>query len=62
MCLMADNPTERRAMTKVKLSDHKCGVCGRRLPSEQWVYSQHTGNRYCLPTQRDCKPKPKAAA
>lgn len=49
-------------MTKVKLSDHKCGVCGRRLPSEQWVYSQHTGNRYCLPTQRDCKPKPKAAA
>jgi hypothetical protein len=42
-----------------KLSEHRCGVCGRRLRQEQWVYSRHTGNRYCLPTVKDCRPKEK---
>lgn len=35
--------------TKVKLSTYRCAICRRRLPQEQWVYSRHTGNRYCLP-------------
>jgi hypothetical protein len=34
--------------TKVKLSEFRCALCRRRLPQEQYVYSRHTGNRYCL--------------
>jgi len=26
-----------------------CAACNRRLPPERWVYSQHTGARYCWP-------------
>ena len=40
--------------TKVKLSEHRCAICRRRLPTEQWVFSRHTGNRYCLPGAK-CK-------
>lgn len=40
---------------KQKLSDYRCAICRRRLPQEQWVYSRHTGNRYCLPGAK-CKP------
>jgi len=48
--------------TKVPLSDYRCAVCGKRLPKEQWVYSRHTGNRYCLPTNDKCKPRQKESA
>ena len=41
--------------TKVKLTDHRCAICRRKLPSEQWVFSRHTGNRYCLPGTK-CNP------
>ena len=27
--------------------EYRCGVCGRRLPHERWIYSRHTGSRYC---------------
>jgi len=43
---------------KQKLSQFRCALCGRKLPVEQYVYSRHTGNRYCLPTEK-CQPKPK---
>jgi len=42
---------------KVKLSQFRCALCGRKLPQEQYVYSRHTGARYCLPTEPKCKPK-----
>jgi len=41
-----------------KLSQFRCAICRRRLPQDQWVYSRHTGNRYCLPGVK-CEPKPK---
>jgi hypothetical protein len=44
-------------MPKVKLSQFTCGLCGRKLPVEQYVYSRHTGARYCLPGR--CKPRQK---
>jgi hypothetical protein len=46
--------------TKVKLSEHRCALCGRRLPQEQWVYSRHTDQRYCLEGQ--CKTDRKGKA
>ena len=33
---------------KVKLSQYRCAICRRKLPQDQWVYSRHTGNRYCF--------------
>jgi len=44
---------------KAKLSQFRCALCGRKLPQEQYVYSRHTGNRYCLPTRAECKPRRK---
>jgi len=44
---------------KVKLSQFRCALCGRKLPVEQYVYSRHTGARYCLPTEAKCKPRQK---
>jgi len=46
-------------MPKAKLSQFTCGLCGRKLPVEQYVYSRHTGARYCLPTEAKCKPRQK---
>lgn len=43
--------------TKAKrppLTEHRCAKCGRRLRKERWVYSRHTGNRYCWPGE-GCK-------
>jgi hypothetical protein len=37
------------AKPKPKFSQYVCGVCRRRLKVDRWVYSTHTGNRYCLP-------------
>ena len=30
-------------------SKHRCGRCNRRLRQDHWVYSTHTGKRYCWP-------------
>ena len=46
--------------TKVKLSQFRCALCGRKLPQEQWVFSRHSGNRYCLEGQ--CKTDRKVKA
>lgn len=45
---------------KRKKSRFRCAVCRRFLPQERWVYSQHTGNRYCLPGD-GCAKQPKAS-
>ena len=29
--------------------EYRCAVCRRKLRPERWVFSSHTGNRYCLP-------------
>jgi hypothetical protein len=32
-----------------------CAYCGRELEHEAWIYSRHTGARYCPPTDpRGC--------
>jgi len=41
-------PTESK-VKRPPLTDHRCACCGRRLRRECWVFSRHTGNRYCLP-------------
>lgn len=28
---------------------YRCNACGRQLPHQRWVYSRHTGSRYCWP-------------
>lgn len=38
-----------------------CGQCGRKLPHEQWVFSSHTGNRYCWPGHGCWTPAARAA-
>lgn len=37
--------------TKAAKIVHRCATpgCGRELKNEQWVYSSHTGLRYCPP-------------
>lgn len=35
---------------------YHCGDCGRKLPAERWVYSRHTGARYCTPGEGCQKP------
>ncbi len=35
------------ASAKPPLSKHVCGICGTKLRSEMWIYSQHTNQRYC---------------
>jgi len=42
---------------KVRYSQFRCGLCNRKLPVEQYVYSRHTGARYCLPGK--CKSRQK---
>jgi len=37
----APKPTSKRTYT--------CGVCAKTLKDERWIYSQHTGQRYCWP-------------
>lgn len=43
---------------------YQCGVCGKRRPAEQMIYSSHTGARYCKPKNgRLCKrPRVRKAA
>jgi len=31
-----------------KLTKFRCGLCGRRLPENEYVYSRFTNTRYCL--------------
>lgn len=31
------------------LRTYRCADCGRKLTAERWVYSRHTGARYCTP-------------
>ncbi len=41
-----------------KTTEYQCGVCGRRLPLDRWIYSRHTGARYCWPGEcRKTRPK-----
>jgi hypothetical protein len=28
---------------------YTCDRCGRKLKPERWIYSSHTGKRYCWP-------------
>ena len=28
---------------------YSCGSCGKTLKAERWIYSRHTGSRYCWP-------------
>lgn len=39
---------QTKTSTKTK-REYRCGQCGRRLKAERWVYSRHTGSRYCWP-------------
>ena len=32
---------------------YTCGVCSKTLKNERWIYSRHTGQRYCWPGE--CK-------
>lgn len=32
---------------KSKRQPRRCGICGRKLPSEQYVRSKFTGNYFC---------------
>jgi hypothetical protein len=32
----------------MKARQYACARCGRRVRPERWVYSRHTGNRYCV--------------
>lgn len=32
---------------KSKRQPRRCGICGRKLPSEQYVRSRFTGNYFC---------------
>lgn len=36
---------------------YHCAKCGRRLKHDHWVYSKHTGSRYCWPGQGCQVPK-----
>ena len=36
---------------------YQCATCGRRLKVGRWVYSKHTGSRYCWPGEGCQKPK-----
>lgn len=42
---------------KPKIRIYVCGVCGRKLKNERWVYSGHTGARYCRPGDGCQKPR-----
>ena len=46
--------------------EYHCGLCGRKLKHEEWIYSQHTGARFCQPdngcVKRAARAKKKAAA
>jgi hypothetical protein len=46
---------------KRKKSRFRCAVCRRYLPQERWVYSSHTGNRFCYPGEGCQKPKKEAS-
>lgn len=37
---------------------HRCALCHTRLPAQQWIYSRHTGNRFCL-DYRACERRAK---
>jgi len=37
--------TKAKAATRT----YRCGQCGRKLKQEHWIYSGHTGSRYCYP-------------
>lgn len=30
---------------------YHCAICGRKLKQDRWVYSSHTGSRYCWPSE-----------
>lgn len=32
---------------KRKLTKYRCAICERRLAEGDYIYSRHTGNRYC---------------
>lgn len=38
----------------VKKRVYLCAKCNRRLKDGQWVFSRHTGLRYCLPGPKGC--------
>lgn len=45
-------PGEQRAIDGLAVTPergYRCASCGRKLTNERWVYSRHTGARYCLP-------------
>lgn len=44
----ADEELVRRSRKPAR-REYDCGDCGRRLPHERWIYSRHTGARYCTP-------------
>src|SRR5437899_2383336 len=44
----ASSRSEERPMTKTHRV-YTCGVCGRKLKPEHYIYSSATGARYCWP-------------
>lgn len=51
-----DGPKGRRTLSNAEkrsrganLRTYRCADCGRKLTAERWVYSRHTGARYCTP-------------
>ena len=36
-------------MSAVATRTYRCALCNRRLRDERWIYSRHSGNRYCFP-------------
>lgn len=34
------------------MTKHRCAICGRRLREGEYIYSRHTGNRYCTDDRR----------
>ena len=41
---------------------HKCERCRRVLPRDRWIYSRHTGARYCWPGEGCGKRSKRKAA
>ena len=49
--------TSRSSRRKPTPLEYHCGCCGRRLRDERWIYSTHTGARFCWPGE--CKTEKK---
>ena len=46
-----DEPPKRSSAKRV----YCCASCGRELKPDAWIYSRHTGSRYCTPADpRGC--------